>query len=269
MVGPVLQALVSRLASGDQASQEEGCEVRIATHHHSLEDALASMPTPDIQCIELDPSVCFEQTMLDGSENIILEPLDDFQLPPPAVGLDTVGVAGLYLTADNSGNGASITSEIRVPRTAATVPEEITRFWSLNLHLVPDSVEGSSQAPTEADAEEEKASAGQELCESSQAASLADQEMSAAAPGHSSPSCVRKAVAPLPMPYGCTVRVGRRRVAVRRARQVGTTAKRDIGCGGPSHVGRSRRRCQPAGVDWTAFSVRCNKKHAIQRDRRI
>jgi len=245
MVGPVLQALVCRLASGDEASQEDGREARIATHHHSLEDAFASMPTPDIQCIELDPSICFEQSMLDGSENNNLEPLDDFHLPPPAVGLDAVGVAGLYLTADNSGSGAIITSGLRAPRAAATVLEEVTRFWNLK---VLDSVEGSSHAPTEVDADEEKASAGQELCESSQAASYADQELPAAAPWHSPPSCARKPAAPLPMPYGCTVRVGRRRVAVRRTRQVGTAAKRDMGCGGPSHAGRSRRRRQPQGA---------------------
>ena len=247
MVGPVLQALVCHLASGDQASQEDGIETRIATHHHSLEDALASMPTPDIQCIELDSSMCFEHTMLDGSENCF-EPLDDFQLPPPAVGLDTDGVAGLYLAADHGGSGAVVRSEHRAPRAAATVLEEVARFWSLNQPLVPDSVEGSSQAPTEEDAEEEKASAGQELRESSQAASHAAEEFSAAAPRHSPSSCARKPAAPLPMPYGCTVRVGRRRVAVRRARQAGMAAKRDVGCGGPSHAGRSRRRRQPHGA---------------------
>lgn len=244
MVGPVLQALVCRLASGDQASEEDEWEVRVATHHHSLEDALASMPTPDIQCIELDPSVCFEQAMLDGSENIIIEPLDDFQLPPPLVGLDTVGVAGLYVTAEPGRSGATISSEFRA-RAAAAVPEEATRFWSLNLPLVSDSVEGSSQAPTEEDVEEDKASARQECCESSQAASYAEQELPAAAPRHSPRSCARKAVGPMPMPCGCTVRVGRRRVAVRRAKQVGMASKRDMGCGGSSHVGRSRRRRQP------------------------
>jgi len=248
MVGPVLQALVCRLASGDQASQEDGRETRIAMHHHSLEDALASMPTPDIQCIELDSSMCFERTMLDGGDDNNFEPLDDFQLPPPAVGLDAEGVAGMYLIADNSGSGAAVTSEFRAPRAAATVLEEVSRFWSLNLPLVPDSVESSSQSPTEEDVEEEKAMAGQELCESSQAASHADQEQSAAAPRHSPPSCARKPAAPLPMPYGCTVRVGRRRVAVRRARQVGMAAKRDVGCGGSSHAGRSRRRRQPQGA---------------------
>jgi len=248
MVGPVLQALVCRLASGDQAPEEDESEVRVATHHHSLEDALASMPTPDIQCIELDPSVCFEQAMLDGSENINIEPLDDFQLPPPLVGLDSIGVAGLYLTAEPGRSGATVSSGLRAPRAAAAALEEATRFWSLNLPLVSDSVEGSSQAPTEEDVEEEKASAIQECCESSQAASYAEQELSASAPGHSPRSCARKAVGPMPMPCGCTVRVGRRRVAVRRAKQVGMAAKRDMGCGGSSHVGRSRRRRQPHGA---------------------
>jgi hypothetical protein len=247
MVGPVLQALVSRLASGGDAPQEDGDEAHIATHHHSLEDALASMPTPDIQCIELDSSMCFEQNMLDGRENNNFEPLDDFQLPPPVLGLDTDGGAGLCLTVDGDGSGAVVTSELRAPRAAATLREEVTRFWSLNLPLVADSVEASSQAPTDEDLEEEKASAGQELCESSRTASHADEELSAAALRHSQPSCARKPAAPLPTPYGCTVRVGRRRVAVRRARQVGMATKRDVGCGASSHASRSRRRRQPPG----------------------
>jgi len=244
MVGPVLQALVSRLVSGDNAPQEDGDGARIATHHHSLEDALASMPTPDIQCIELDSSMCFEQNMLDGSENNNSEPPDDFQLPPPVLGLDADGGAGLCLTADDGGSGVVVTSELRVPRAAATIREEVTRFWSLNLPLVADSVEASSQAPTDEDLEEEKA--GQELCESSRAASHADEDLSAAAPQHSQPSCAKPA-APLPTPYGCTVRVGRRRVAVRRARQMGMATKRDVGCGASSHASRSRRRRQPPG----------------------
>lgn len=264
MVGPVLQALVSRLASGGDAPQEDGDEAHIATHHHSLEDAFASMPTPDIQYIELDSSMCFEQTMSDGSENNNFEPLDDFQLPPPLLGLDTDAGAGLSLMVDDDGSGAVVSSEFRAPRAAATLREEVARFWSLNLPLVADSVEASSQAPTDLplvadsveassqaptdeDLEEEKASAGQELCESSRAASHADEDLSAVAPRHSQPSCASKPEAPLPTPYGCTVRVGRRRVAVRRARQVGMATKRDSGCGVSSHASRSRRRRQPPG----------------------
>ena len=182
------------------------------------------MPTPDIQCIELGCSVCFEQNMADSYENNTFEALDDFQLPPPAMSLD-IDSAGLYLTSDNSRTGAFVSSEIRAPR-AAAVLEETARFWSLNLPPVPDSVESSSQAPTDEDIEEEKAGVAREFSEGSRAVSHADQEMSAAAPRHSSPSCARKPAAQLPMPYRCTLRVGRRRVAVRRARQVGTAAKR-------------------------------------------
>jgi len=126
--------------------------------------------------------------------------------------------------------------------------EEAARFWNLNLPAVPDSVESSSQAPTDDDIEEEKTGVAEEFSEGSRAVSHADQEMSAGAPRHSSPSSARKPAVQLPMPYGCTMRVGRRRVAVRRARQVGTAAKRDVGCGGPSHAGRSRRRRQPQGA---------------------
>jgi len=296
MLGPVLQTLVGRLASasGENPFQEEGHEAGITTHPHSVQDALASMPTPDIQCIELDASMCFEQTSVDGSENSNLEPLDDFQLPPPAVCLDTDGAAGWpSFASQNNGGGATVASQNNgAPRVAAAAMEEVARFWSLGPPLVPDSVEGSSQAPTECwslgpplvpdsvegssqaptewDIEEEKATAGQELCESNRAVSCADQEKSAEALGHSghSPtSCARKPAAPLPMPYGCTVRVGRRRVAVRRARHSGMAAKRDTGCGGRSHASRSRNRRQPQGA--ACYSIYCNQKHVIQRDRRI
>jgi len=260
MFGPVLQALVSRLASGESARQEDGHEA------HSLEDALTSMPTPDIQCIELGSCMFFGEDMMDGDENSSFELLDDFQLPPPALSLDIEDVA-LYLAANNRETGAIVSSDVRAPR-AVAVPEEVAHFWSSNLPLVPDSVEGSSQPLTTEDIEEEKAAVVQEFSEGSQAASYADQKVSSAASWHSSPSCARKPAAQLPVPFGQTVRVGRRRVAVRRARQVGTATKRDIGCGGPPHAGRSRRRCQPQ-VDWHNLSAHCNHKQVIQKDRRI
>lgn len=278
MVGPVMQALLCRLGSLENAVSDRDSSSREALVHDStLDDAIASMPTPDISYFALNflaPLVActngVEGNINVGDEqsgNVDLE--DGFELPPPALALEDDFVYGLgfpFIIADGLG-GQSDRTTIRAWGLSAT---EAAHHLAA-LQLVPDSTENSSHGATEEAADGSSQAATEETVEGSSQAATEEEvedepeglEVHAAIQNMNlgkdqltiSPPCSQRfvtklAAASLPLPCGTTVRVGRRRVAARRPRQAGLVGRREVAasCGLPSHTNTGRRRRQTPGT---------------------
>lgn len=275
MVGPVMQALLCRLGSLENAVANRDHSSRGAIVHDStLDDALASMPTPDISYFALNflaPLVAcangVEGNINEQSSNVDLD--DGFELPPPAIALDddSVHSFGLSLNIADGLGGQSDRTDLRAWGLSAA--EAAHHLGALQ--LVPDSTENSSHSATEEPADGSSQAATEEAAEGfSQAATeeevddepegpevhAAIQNMNLGKDQQAiSPSCPQrfatKLAAPsLPLPCGTTVRVGRRRVAARRPRQAGLVGRREVAasCGLPSHTNSGRRRRQTPGT---------------------